>query len=808
MARLLQYVSSDPAFLLQRAAAGFLVQPPATEADPFPTPSSWLVVRHHGLRDDLYRLAWERGVRGWFDPPLCTFREVPAAFGQVGPRGLTEPDRMRLLGRLVRAHPQGLFHGNDDAGSWINALDSLFGQLASADVAPASLRTALNAAPNRDQFERTRDTELADLYQAYLAELTEAGRRDGRDDLQDTVRFITRDPETFVLRLGGRRVLRILGLMDLHGGWKGLLRALVETPALDRVELYTLQGLALPADLPASLVRLDSPLPPVLTTLFTAPDPAREADEVARRVRERIDAGASPLQIAIVARAADPALDHVTRALVRAGVPAQPRSGRRAAPAEQHDGSTWSGESSSGVVVAEASAVAYRSFDFVFVMGLANGAFPARRAPSPLLSAETGRVLAEQGLPFPSLEEWLEHESRLFDALLGAPRLGRVLSFPRCDDLGNDLGPSAFFERVRRTVGREPETIRSSPFFLLPFGTAAAQEQGAYAAEVERTRSVDSHSPWSGQIEDRALLAVLAERWGPSRAWPPAELERYAMCPFAYFSSHLLQLEQRDELEERMDRLRREALRRVYAKLSELAGGPVYLLPAELARAEALVEAGVDQERLKRELHSLFRAETQEHAASFTNRGSARKMVRTGVVAHDVTLDDVMLQGTSGGSLRVRGTLDRLELSVDDRLRVKKLATAVEYAASAAATPGQGDKSAWDDRVVLELPLYALALAQVRPDLKLARAEYRELETGSAVHRVQPMQVESTSKTPRRVPTEQARLDVALDAAIEYAASIQAGAFPPAPAPSCNCPSSCHARDFCRIPGGARKPPC
>lgn len=832
MAQLLQYVSPDPAFLLQRAAAGFLVQQPATEAEPFPTPSSWLIVRHGGLRDELYALAWQRGVRGWFDPPLCTFSELPDALGHTRTTGLGELERAVLLDGLLRARPESVLNCGGRPGAWIEELDGLVGALASEDVAPATFRAALQAVPERDKFERTRDDELADVYQAYLAALADAGRRDGRDDVLDAAHAIAREPAEFARRLGGRRDLRILGLMDLRGGWRGLIRALVESPALDRVELYTMQALELPENLPATIIPLDSPAPQVVTTLFLAPDPEREAEEVARRVRERIDAGASPSQIAVLAREARPTLDHVVRALERCGVPAHVRRRRLPREVPVVRDATWWSESTSGVVVAEASAAAYRSFDLVFLVGLANGAFPARPHPSHLFSVETSRVLAQRGLPFTTPDEWLAHEGRLFQALLRAPRLGLVLSAPRCDELGEELGPSAFFEQTRRAVGRDPETIHSSQVIILPLGSDATRERGAYAAGVEHAREAESCSPWSGRMEDPAVLATLAEHYGTTRIWQPTELEQYAKCPFAYFSGRLLELERREEPEEQMDRrvlgrVRHEALRRVFARLGELAGGPVYLLPDQLARAELLVVPAVDEVlaadvavsaeppalaaitrvRLERELIAVLRAEVQEHAASFTNRGNARKLVRTGVVAHELVLDNVALQTSSGETLRIRGALDRLETGVDDRVRAKNLAVVVEYKSTEAATPGQGDKSAWDDRVVLQLPLFALALAQVRLDLKLARAEYRVLRTGSVVHRTQPIQVDPKATVLRPWSSERARLERALEAALEHAAKLAAGAFPPAPPPSCNCPSFCHARALCRIPGGPRTPP-
>ena len=51
-----------------RAAEAFLSPLPATADRPFPSPPYLLALRQGGLRDDLIRLATERGVPGWFGP--------------------------------------------------------------------------------------------------------------------------------------------------------------------------------------------------------------------------------------------------------------------------------------------------------------------------------------------------------------------------------------------------------------------------------------------------------------------------------------------------------------------------------------------------------------------------------------------------------------------------------------------------------------------------------------------------------------------------------------------------------------------
>ena len=78
-------LGTDPRLLLEQAAAEFLGPRPATPDNPFPSPSVVLALRQGGIRDDLYALAFERGVGGWYDPPLFTFRN--SRRGWAGPIG-------------------------------------------------------------------------------------------------------------------------------------------------------------------------------------------------------------------------------------------------------------------------------------------------------------------------------------------------------------------------------------------------------------------------------------------------------------------------------------------------------------------------------------------------------------------------------------------------------------------------------------------------------------------------------------------------------------------------------------------------
>lgn len=75
---MLQTVTDPCPGTLLEAAAGAFLQPRGAASGDIPY---LLVLRQGGLRDDLVALAAERGVPGWFDPPLAVFHEIPRWLG-------------------------------------------------------------------------------------------------------------------------------------------------------------------------------------------------------------------------------------------------------------------------------------------------------------------------------------------------------------------------------------------------------------------------------------------------------------------------------------------------------------------------------------------------------------------------------------------------------------------------------------------------------------------------------------------------------------------------------------------------------
>jgi ATP-dependent helicase/DNAse subunit B len=496
----------------------------------------------------------------------------------------------------------------------------------------------------------------------------------------------------------------------------------------------------------------------------------------------------------------------------------------------------WS-ETHRGVRVLEGLAAAYRSFTHVFLVGLSGDHLPKRVPTSPLFTEEERAQLAEAGLPLDLKSVWDRREQALFRQLVAAASVALTASFPSLDESGRETVPSAFLEELLRVARHEVEAIPSFRVLtprmpLIREWSAALQAQ--HAAAIERQRVTGILGPWSGQIEDPALVGWLQARRGEGYLWSPTQLESYAKCPWAYFSGRILGLQKLEDPDEDMDRtirgaLLHEALQRFFNTAGERQSGPVLLRAGDLGWATAAMADALDQALLaqpasvwlghpalrpaRREemlgtLLEYLRWETGETEATFeakTRKKKAAERVRTAVESHEVEIADARLE-RNGVTLRYRGRIDRVEIGVDDRVDgANHLVAAVDYKSSKAATPGGGDRRAWEDGVVLQIPLYAHALTQLRPRSEVARVEYRVLSEPGTVHNLDLIRVDRNGGTLRPQEDAAEKMAAALDRAVEHVKAVRRGEFPANPPPSCHCPDWCHGFEICRVPGGPRR---
>jgi ATP-dependent helicase/DNAse subunit B len=145
----------------------------------------------------------------------------------------------------------------------------------------------------------------------------------------------------------------------------------------------------------------------------------------------------------------------------------------------------------------------------VFVCGLRERHFPQYHREDPLLDDAARR---RAGLDTAAGRQ--AQERSLFEFAISRATEGVILSYPRFDEKGED-------------------TLRS--FFLN--GDAEAVN-GAVRPRPRRTVAIPVHLP----IQEETLLQGLAER---HQRLSPSSLESFAQCPFKFFASKTLRLEER-----------------------------------------------------------------------------------------------------------------------------------------------------------------------------------------------------------------------------------------------------------------------
>jgi hypothetical protein len=267
-----------------------------------------------------------------------------------------------------------------------------------------------------------------------------------------------------------------------------------------------------------------------------------------------------------------------------------------------------------------------------------------------------------------------------------------------------------------------------------------------------------------------------------------------------------------------------DALKRFFDAAHARVGGPVFILPVDLAGwGDDLIATSVDDafaalagtwlgnpglERAKRgEVLRIARGYLAFEASLHddmtdpgTKKRNAPKMIRTGVVQHELVFDDMVYEH-DGVRIRYRGSIDRVEVSdsIDDRLEGVAFVAAADYKTSKGSTPGGGVPRAWDDGVVLQVPLYAWALAQLYPGHEVARVEYLALRKPETVHQLQPYTFDKRAGTPVGNEDAEEQWKRSLQQAAEHVRRARTGVFPAAPPASCGCPPWCQGIDVCRV---------
>ncbi|MCY3969570.1 MAG: PD-(D/E)XK nuclease family protein [Acidobacteria bacterium] len=261
------------------------------------------------------------------------------------------------------------------------------------------------------------------------------------------------------------------------------------------------------------------------------------------------------------------------------------------------------------VFVGGVEETAGRSFDLVFVPGLAEGVFPRRTGEDPLLLDERREALRQAGYRLAGNERRTWREQLLLRLAIGAANRRLVVSYPRVDLVqGRARVPSLYaLDVLRGAEGRLPDleelgrraeaggaavvgwpapkkpedAVDESEFdlaLLRPYlgaGAPVAQRRGRARFLLESNehlkRALEARGrrwrrPWfpvDGLVNasPEALEALAAQRTG-ARSYSPTALQHYAACPYRFFLQAVLRLYPRDEFVqlERLDPMTRGSI--------------------------------------------------------------------------------------------------------------------------------------------------------------------------------------------------------------------------------------------------------
>ncbi|MDE2988590.1 MAG: PD-(D/E)XK nuclease family protein [Chloroflexota bacterium] len=408
-----------------------------------------------------------------------------------------------------------------------------------------------------------------------------------------------------------------------------------------------------------------------------------------------------------------------------------------------------------GVYVGPLSSAVGLQWDVVYILGAAEKSLPQPRSDDPLLSE---RLRVSAALPVAADQLRRERADYLI-ALHSADR--RVLSYPRADTRAQqarlpgrwllesatelNAGERIYASKIDRAPSRVVAAIPSFEGALLGSETPA----DLHEFDLRRIRLApqplnhylarEIQSLGRGLIQRRERWRPLLTRWdgliaeGAAAAvsvpHSPGALQDWATCPYRYFLGRVLRIEERDDAR---DELQISALDKgslmhdildQFFRQTESHPSPGERWPrSERQRLETIAIEMLDEARQRgltghdllwrrdrqeilNDLETLL-ARDDEHRAREHTRQVASELVFGRLPDSQAEVELVLAEG---GSLQLRGMIDRVDQSTtDDRFIVIDYKTGREFptASDLRQDPLVGGR-------VLQLPVYALAARQV-----------------------------------------------------------------------------------------------
>jgi ATP-dependent helicase/DNAse subunit B len=274
--------------------------------------------------------------------------------------------------------------------------------------------------------------------------------------------------------------------------------------------------------------------------------------------------------------------------------------------------------------------------DHVFILGLAEGVFPAQESEGALYQDGERRALEAAGIDLQTAAERADDMS-LFYQMIGLARRTLTLSRFTLDDKGAPCPPSPYWHAVRASVAIPDDQIAriktgSAPgldeaatlseaavaaaavlssehpdhgsiaaaqvynALLLRWGSRWLNVLRGQAIESGRESAASPFDHFSGLLADPNLIRKVAEQLGPDHLWSASQFNDFGFCPFRFFARRVLRLEELREPEEGLDPLQlgsiyHAILERAYR---QVAAEGLSITPENRDRALELLDSAAD----------------------------------------------------------------------------------------------------------------------------------------------------------------------------------------------------------------------
>lgn len=378
--------------------------------------------------------------------------------------------------------------------------------------------------------------------------------------------------------------------------------------------------------------------------------------------------------------------------------------------------------SSAGIEVVEPKNIVGRSFERVFVLGMAEGAFPKPASEDPVVDFFERRQLAAHGIEFAEAAEVARWEELSFYFTLLSARRGITFSYPKIVEDSESV-ESSFFKRlgVESVPNADEMLIVSSPEEWRTRMLRTGDQLGGDSV-IERARAqyrVERRREDTG-IYDEYDGVISVPFDAARRTWSASQLTQIGQCSFRWFAERLLRLKPVDEMEFALDPATRGSL---YHKALEIAVGRA--INASDIRAatlehidEAFAEAEADP-KVALPVVPNWESERADQIQELKKAIRAADFISDGARVVGV---EVAFEAVHEG-LRFSGSIDR----VDD---TSSGLIAIDYKTSSSKPLGAKDRNG-QLNVDVQIPLYAnVALRELYPSGNYGDSSYYSLTKG------------------------------------------------------------------------------